>query len=75
MTQEIKKVKTKEELIKWQEEIYELEKGAFAGAMSEEEQERRVNNLREEKLFSSSFRRITHAQTKAVRGFSLGRRT
>lgn len=51
MTQEIKKVKTIEELIKWQEEIYELEKGAFAGVMSESEQERRVNNLLDKNYF------------------------
>ncbi|BDA70738.1 hypothetical protein RIVM261_062820 [Rivularia sp. IAM M-261] len=51
MTQEIKKVKTREELIKWQEEIYELEKDASAGVMSEEEQERRVNNLLDKNYF------------------------
>jgi hypothetical protein len=51
MTQEIKKPKTREELIKWQEEIYELEKYASAGIMSEEEQERRVNNLLDKNYF------------------------
>jgi hypothetical protein len=51
MTQEIKKLKTTEELIKWQEEIYELEKYASAGVMSEEEQERRVNNLLDKNYF------------------------
>ena len=51
MTQEIKKVKTREELIKWQEEIYELEKDTSAGVMSEEEQERRVNNLLDKNYF------------------------
>lgn len=51
MTQEIKKSKTREELIKWQEEIYELEKYASAGVMSEEEQEWRVNNLLDKNYF------------------------
>ncbi len=51
MTQEIKKLKTTEELIKWQEEIYELEKYASAGIMSESEQERRVNNLLDKNYF------------------------
>lgn len=51
MTQEIKKPKTREELIKWQEEIYELEKYASAGLMSLEEQERRVNNLLDKNYF------------------------
>lgn len=51
MTQEIKKPKTTEELIIWQEEIYELEKYASAGVMSEEEQERRVNNLLDKNYF------------------------
>jgi|GEM_PF-2176766 hypothetical protein len=63
MTQEIKKPKTREELIQWQEEIYELEKYASAGVMSEEEQERRVNNLLDKNYFHRQLEKLrTHKQ-------------
>ena len=51
MTIKIKKPKTTEELIEWQEKLYELEKYASAGIMSESEQERRVNNLLDKNYF------------------------
>jgi hypothetical protein len=63
MTQEIEKLKTTEELIKWQEEIYELEKYAFAGVMSDLDQERRVSNLLDKNYFHRRLEELrTHKQ-------------
>jgi hypothetical protein len=50
---------TTEQLQHW-EKLDELEKYAFAGIMSDEEQERRVNNLLEPKYF--------HRQLEKLRG-------
>jgi hypothetical protein len=70
MTQEIKKLKTTEELIKWQEEIYELEKYASAGVMSEEEQERRVNNLLDKNYFHRRLEELLAHKQKLLEDLS-----
>ena len=66
MTQEIKKLKTTEELLKWQEEIYELEKYAFAGIMSESEQERRVNNLLDKNYYHRHLELVRQRKQKLL---------
>jgi hypothetical protein len=70
MKQEIKKLKTTEELIKWQEEIYELEKYASAGVMSEEEQERRVNNLLDKNYFHRRLEELLAHKQKLLEDLS-----
>ena len=66
MTQEIKKLKTTEELLQWQEEIYELEKSAFAGIMSESEQERRVNNLLDKNYYHRHLEKVRQCKQKLL---------
>ncbi|KYC43315.1 hypothetical protein WA1_14620 [Scytonema hofmannii PCC 7110] len=66
MTQEIKKLKTTEELLKWQEEIYELEKYAIAGIMSESEQERRVNNLLDKNYYYRHLEKVRANKQKLL---------
>ena len=66
MTQEIKKLKTTEELLQWQEEIYELEKDAFAGIMSESEQERRVNNLLDKNYYHRHLEKVRQRKQKLL---------
>ncbi|KAF3885229.1 MULTISPECIES: hypothetical protein [Nostocales] len=66
MTQELKKLKTTEELLQWQEEIYELEKYAFAGIMSESEQEQRVNNLLDKNYYHHHLEKVRQRTLKLL---------
>ncbi|MDF5723887.1 MAG: hypothetical protein PUP91_26175 [Rhizonema sp. PD37] len=66
MTQEIEKLKTTEELLQWQEEIYELEKYAFAGIMSESEKERRVNNLLDKNYYHRHLEKVRQCKQKLL---------
>ncbi|MBR8841107.1 MAG: hypothetical protein DSM106950_45975 [Stigonema ocellatum SAG 48.90 = DSM 106950] len=66
MTQKIKKCRTKEELLQWQEEIYELEKYAVAGMMSDSEQERRVNNLLDKNYYHRHLEKVRQCKQKLL---------
>ncbi len=65
MTQEIKKLKTTE-LLQWQEEIYELEKYAFAGVISDSEQEQRVNNLLDKNYYYRHLEKVRQCKQKLL---------
>jgi hypothetical protein len=64
--QEIKKLKTTEELLQWKEEVYELEKYAFAGIMSESEQEQRVNNLLDKNYYHRHLEKVRQRTPKLL---------
>jgi hypothetical protein len=66
MTQEIRRLKATERL-QWQEEMYELEKYAFAGMMSEEEQEQRVNNLLDKNYYHRHLEKVRQRKQKLLK--------